>query len=159
MSRQRTVKIKRGSKIYTQNRNNNVLILKVADPLVQVFIFIYFLYCLNAEVLEPSYRTVLLMLVAWQMCSAVLNFFYKDPKAQKVQRMIYLALNVCYMAAFFYLEKHLKDVSFGINETDDPFIHLQQVVLMGIALIIAFWYNIICYKEVRGLLGGTSRDA
>lgn len=153
----KSVHIKRGIKIRRQS-NNNVVIFKIADPIVQFGIFIYFLYCLDSNVQQPSYRTVLLLLVGWQIGSAFLNFFYRDTKALKTERLIYLAINISYMALFFFLEKYLPEKIFGINETDVPFIHRNQIFLMGGALIIAFWYNIICYREVKGLLSNITEE-
>ena len=153
----KSVRIKRGIKIRRQS-NNNVVILKIGDPVVQFGIFIYFLYCLDSEVQQPSYRTVLLLLVGWQLMSAIANFFYRDTKALNTERLIYLAVNIGYMALFFFLEKHLPEKNFGINETDAPFIHRNQIILMGGALIIAFWYNILCYREVKGLLSNMTEE-
>jgi len=158
MSRHKPVNIKRGIKINRQSQNSNVLLLKLVDPIGQFAIFIYFLYCLDANVFQPSYRSVLLMLVAWQMVSACCNLFYKDTKALRRERLAYIAVNVCYMALFFFLEKILPDKTIGINELDDPYIHVYQVVLMGGVFIIAFWYNVICYREVKSLLSGASKN-
>ena len=103
---------------------------------------------------------MLLMLVAWQIMSALANFFYRDTKALRTERLIYLAVNLFYMGLFFFLEKRLagKEINFGINETDQPYIHLYQTLLMSGVVIIAFWYNIICYREVKSLMSGVSKD-
>ena len=159
--RYKTVKKKRGIKINRQSKTNNILMLKLADPIIQCIIFIYFIYCLDSDVIAPSYRTVLLLLVAWQAMSVFANMFYKDNKALRTERLVFLVVDGCYMAVFFLMEKLVipkKEISFGINELDDHYIHLYQTILMTGALIIAFWYNLICYREVKSLLSGVSQD-
>ncbi len=158
MSSQRTVKIKRGTKIRRQS-NNNAMIFKLADPIIQCCIFVYFLYCLDAAIREPSYRTVLLGLIAYQYGSAVLNFLlmYRDPRLFRKERIIHIITISCYMPIFFFAEKHVKEYSFGINELDRPYIHLFQSIFMGIAIVIAFWYFYICYREIRNMLSGAAK--
>ncbi len=154
-SRYRSVNIKRGTKIRRQS--NNIVIFKFVDNIVQFGIFIYFLYCLDSDA-QTSYRSVFLLLVVWQIMSAFANLFYRDIKALRTERLIYLAVNICYMALFFFLEQHLPEKKYGINEMDVPFIHRNQTFLMGGALIIAFWYNIICFREIKSLFAGVSKD-
>ena len=132
--------------------------IKLFDPIVQVIIFIYFLYCLDAEANGVSYRTILFVLIGWQTISALFNLFLNDPKLLKRQRVAYLIVNILFMAAFFFIESHVKEKDFGINETDIPFIHRNQTILMGGAIIIAFWYNVLCYKEIKSLMAGANKD-
>ena len=158
MSRHKPIQIKRGAKMQKQLKSSNVFLIKLIDPIVQCLVFVYFLYCLDAEANGPSYRAVLLFLIGWQTVSALFNLFLNDPKLLKGQRLAYLIVNVCYMAAFFFIESHFSEKDFGINETDIPFLHRNQTLLMGGAIIIAFWYNVTCYREIKGLLAGANRD-
>ena len=141
-----------------QLKSSNVFMVKLFDPIVQVLIFVYFLYCLDAQANGLSYRTILFVLVGWQTISALFNLFLNDPKLLTKQRIAYLILNICYMATFFYIEKHVPEKDFGINETDIPYLHRNQTILMGGAIIIAFWYNVICYREIKGLMAGARKD-
>lgn len=158
MSRHKPVKIKRSAKLNRQIKNSNELVFKLIDPIAQFLIFVYFLYALDSEQVGVSYRGILLKLVGWQVISAVINFFFTDPKILKTQRVAYIVVNTLYMAFFFYAESHFKETYFGINETDPAIIPLNQSLLIAGAIIIAFWYNIICYREVRSMLAGANKD-
>jgi len=151
------VKIKRGRRYARQRGSNNVLILKLADPIIQCCIFIYFLFCLDVSSATP-YRSVLLGLIGYQYVSSILNFFFKDPKVLRKERIAHLIVITCYLPLFFFMEKNVKEFDFGINETDSPYIHLFQTIRMGIALAIAFWYFYICSREVRGLLASVTKE-
>ena len=158
MDRHKTINIKRNARISKPSRNNNVLLLKFADPIVQCCIFIYFIMSLDAAVLQPSYRTLFLMLIMWQYGSALVNLFYKDNKPMRIQRIVYLLAITCYMPLFFYIEKHVKEYDLVIDELENTAIHLHQTITMGVALILAFWYSIICYREVKVLLTSFRQD-
>jgi len=158
MSRKRSAKIRRSSKITGRLKNSNVMVLKLVDPIVQSFIFIYFVYCLDSAVVEPSYRTVLLVLLSWQLLSAFLNFFLKDPKLLKTERTSFVLIIIVYMVMFFYVEGHVKERYIGINETDIPNIPLHQTILMVGAVILSFWYTIICYREIKSLLNSPNKN-
>lgn len=159
MSRSRSVKIRRSAKVTNHLKNNNIVLLKLFDPIIQSVIFIIFLYCLDSESHGISYRSILLLLVAWQLASSFLNFFLKDPKLLKMERISYVIVMTIYMIIFFIVERRVKEHYIGINETDIPNIPVYQASLMTGVVIITFWYNIICYREIRSLLGGSNKYA
>jgi hypothetical protein len=61
------------------------------------------------------------------------------------------------MVLFFYLERHLKDKLIAIDETEEPYIHVYQSILMSGAVLLAFWYNVICYREIKSMLSGMKK--
>ena len=129
------------------------MLLKLIDPIGQSVLIVFFLYCIDAEK-TISYRSVLMILVAWQIISVFINFFLGELKLLKNERILYLVTITLYMTFFFLFEHHVKEQFIALDEGVKATIPLHRVITMSIAIIIAFWYNIICYREIRTLLGG-----
>ena len=127
------------------------MLLKLIDPIVQSALIVFFLYCIDSEKHFP-YRTVLLFLIGWQIVSVFINFFLQSLKLLKNERLLYLASIVLYMIFFFFFERHIKDELIPLDEGAKATIPIGRVIVMSIGIIIAFWYNFICYREVRSLL-------
>lgn len=158
MNRSKSIRIRRSSKVTKQLSNNNILLFKLFDPIVQSAIIIFFIYCLDAEVQQPSYRLVLRLVVVWQLTSSFLNFFLRDPKLLVKERIAFVFAMVFYLIMFFFVERSIKESYIGINEKDAN-IPVHQALLMAGLVILTFWYNVTCYREIKSLLGGVNRNA
>lgn len=133
---------------------SNVMVLKLVDPIVQSLLFILFIYSLDTSA-EFSYRQALNLLVGWQIVSSIANLFFNPPNQLRTERLICLLLIIIYMPVFFYFQRHLKEVWVQLRQAlyDDPTIPLYDIILESIAIIIAFWYYTICFREIRMLMG------
>jgi hypothetical protein len=134
-------------------KNNNITLLKLLDPVVQSVLIVLFLYCIDDEKLFP-YRIIFFILLIWQAVSALLNFLLTGMKLLTNERTIYLATMCIYMLFFFFFERHVKEHFVAFDEISKPNIPLYRLITMTIAMAIAFWYNLICYREIRTMLSG-----
>ncbi len=153
MSSSRHRSRKSPTKVNKLTRNNNIQLFKLIDPIIQSVLFIVFLYCLDSQS-HFSYRTIMLITIAWQLLSAFVNFIINDPKQLKLQRASYLVVIALFLVVYFYFERNTIETMIPLDQGLKPTIPLKQVILMSIAMIIAFWYNVICYREIRTIMGG-----
>lgn len=151
MSSHRHSRSKRNTRAKNPEKSNNILLLKVVDPIVQSALLVFFLYCIDSEKHFP-YRTVLLFLIGWQIVSVLINFFLKGLKLLTIERVLYFATIIVYLIFFFFVERHVKEQFVPLDEGVKATIPIRRVIVMSIGVIIAFWYTFICYREVRSLL-------
>jgi hypothetical protein len=151
MSSNRHSRTRRNAKAKKLEKSNNILLLKLIDPIVQSALIVFFLYCIDTEKHFP-YRSVLLILISWQMVSVFVNFFLGEYKLLKNERLLYLATIILYVIFFFFVERNVREQFVPIDEGVKATIPIRRVIVMSIGIIIAFWYNFICYREVRSLL-------
>ena len=141
-----------------RKRTNNVLVFKLIDPICQSLLFIFFIYSLDAEI-EASYRKVLLMLLGLQIVSLVINFFIKEENQLKNERIIFLSALALYFISFFIIQHSVSEkfieVFAGGGQMKMPLI---EIIMMSIAIAVAFWYFTICFREIRGLLKSDNSD-
>lgn len=126
-------------------KSSNVQMYKLVDPIVQSLGIILFIYCLDAHAGIPS-RWVLFALIGWQMLSVVINLFLGEMKLLKAERAIYFIAMLIYLGAYYFYE-----------ESGQPSVSLDQIILTSTGLVIAFWYNVICYREFRKIFGAINR--
>lgn len=135
----------------------NILVFKSIDPVLQSLLFVFFLYCIDSETDIP-HRDILLYLSGWQLISGIVNFFIKDPEQLRTQRLVCMVTIVAYMTFFTYFVNNVPEHMIALSKTDKPNYPLHEILLSGIALVIAFWYNLICYRELRAMLKGADGD-
>jgi len=127
----------------------NVEFLKLIDPLGQSLLFILFGYSLDSGI---SYHMVLLMLACWQLLSWAIHFFIKSFKVLKNERFFYIISSLVYLLVYVYITKKVKENYIAVRDpqglTQYP---LHEIILVSIGLIIAFWYYVICFREVKVL--------
>jgi len=143
----------RGSKV---KKNNNIQLFKLLDPIGQSIFFVFFLYTLDAQNHFP-YKRALFILVTWQLVSVIINFFLVHLKQLRLERLLYLVTMVIYLVVFFYLNKHVKENFVALDEGLKANVPIHQVIIMTVGMIIAFWYNVICYREFRSEFGAINR--
>jgi hypothetical protein len=90
--------------------------------------------------------------------SAITNFILNPPGLQKNARSIHLIIIGAYMLVFFYIEKHVAERFITTNERGKTTIPLYKAILETGAMAIAFWYNYICFKEVKRMWKKEYRD-
>jgi hypothetical protein len=149
-SSQPAKKVKRSNSI-------NILVFKSIDPVIQSLLIIFFLYCLDVET-EYSHQTVLLYIVGWQIASAIINFFISDPKQLKTERLVCLVVLVVYMPCYYFFLTHVTEKFIAINKVETPTLPLYEIIITAFVLLIAFWYNVICYREIKSMLKGVNNE-
>ncbi len=127
------------------NKNSNVQMYKLVDPIVQSLGIILFIYSLDVHAGIPS-RWVLFALIGWQMLSVAINLFLGEMKLLKAERAIYFIAMLIYLAVYYFYE-----------ESAQPSVSLNQIILISVGVVIAFWYNVICYREFRKIFGAINR--
>jgi hypothetical protein len=138
-------------------KSNNVMVIKLVDPIIQSLLFILFVYSLDTSA-EFNYRKALYMIIGWQLISSVFNFIINPPNILKKERLIYLVVICLYMPCFFYIEAHVTEVWLTLRPGDNPDIPLYDLILESIAGLIAFWYYVICFREIREMMGKIYAD-
>jgi len=150
MSRQKHLSKKKNPGTRKNLKNNNVYVFKLADPVIQSLIFIFLIYSIDSEDATPV-RLVYYCLCGWQLLSWVINLFIRSIKQLTGERIFFLGTELIFLAIYFFVKKvvHEKNIHFMSAEDTIP---LYEVILLTCALLIAFWYFFICYREVRDLL-------
>jgi hypothetical protein len=135
-------------------RNNNVLVFKIVDPAVQGLLFVLYLLNLDTESDQP-YFLILLGLVFLQIISSIINFAVNPPDINKRQRIYYLIALT--FGIIFYLA-FKGEVYFALKRGMPENIRFYEIIREGIIVIIAFWYNIICFTEIKASLKSWNND-
>ncbi|MCD6012377.1 MAG: hypothetical protein K0Q79_2239 [Flavipsychrobacter sp.] len=130
--------------------------IKLLDPVVQSVGIIFFIYCLDANT-HISYRMVLIALIGWQMLSVIVNFFFWKLKLLKAERILFSICMLVYLGVFYFFERNVKENFVPLDTGLKPSVPMNQVVLMTVGVVIAFWYNVICYREFRKMFGAINR--
>lgn len=152
MSSTRHRKSKPSTKNAKETKRLYIKLFKLIDPICQSILFFCFIYYLNTDN-NSSYGTILKMLIYWQLLSVFINFFLGHLELFKAQRLAFLVLIIPYILFFLYREKQVNDKYILMDAGMNQGIPLYHVLLMTAGIILVFWYNIICYREIRNLLG------
>ncbi len=80
------------------------------------------------------------------MMSVNINFFLGEMNLLKAERAIYFITMLIYLAAYYFF---VESVQLSVS--------LNQVILVSVGVVIAFWYNVICYREFRKIFGAVKR--
>jgi hypothetical protein len=131
-------------------KNSNIQIFKLIDPVFQSALMIFFLFSLDTEK-SFSYRTALMLIIGWQVFSIFIHLLFTDTKLLRKERLFCFILIVLYFALHFYFEKNGNEQFFALNEYETPTIPLYSMALASYAILLAFWYNVICYREFKTL--------
>ncbi len=126
-------------------RNNNVLVFKIVDPAVQGILFVLYLINLDTESDNP-YFLILLGLVLLQIASNIINFVINPPDINKKQR-IYYFFAMAFGIAFYFLFKG--ELYLSLKRGMPENIRFYEIIREGVIVIIAFWYNVICFREIK----------
>lgn len=153
MSRSRHRSRRSRLKVNKVTKSNNIQLYKLIDPIVQSVLFVVFLYCLDAQS-HLSYKLVMFITLGWQLQSVAVNFLINDPKQLKLQRTGFTVVVLGFIGVYYAMTHNTTETMVALDNGLKPNIPLKQVILMTVALVIAFWYNVICYKEIRTIMGG-----
>jgi hypothetical protein len=129
---------------------------KVVDPIIQSILFVYFIYGLSMAGGIP-YRRLFYLIVGVQMISVCVNIFIKDPKLLKKQRLMYAATMGLYLVAMIYFQRHVKETFFAFDIGLPATVPLHGLLWISGAMLIAFWYGMICYTEIKSMWGAINR--
>lgn len=138
------------------NKSSNVQMFKLIDPVGQSIGIIIFIYSLDAHANIPS-RLVVLSLLCWQMLSVLINLFLGEMKLLKIERALYFVLMLVYMTIYYFLARNEQENYAALNQGMHPSVSINQVIIVGVGVVIAFWYNVICYREFRKIFGAINR--
>jgi hypothetical protein len=130
------------------------MVAKLVDPIVQSLLIILFVLTLDTD-FDFSPRRALYMIIGWQILSAVVNFILNVPTQLRRERIVYLVTIVLYMPLFFYLERHVNEIWITVRHGDDPTIPVYRIIFESVAIVISFWYYVICFREIRTMMGST----
>lgn len=133
------------------------MVVKLVDPIIQSLLFILFLLSLDTD-FDFSPRKALYMIIAWQIASAVMNFVLNAANQLRKERIAYLITTILYTPLFLFLERHVNEIWLTARYGEDPSIPVYQIIFESVAIIISFWYYVICFREIRGMIGKTSAD-
>lgn len=158
MSRRRSSRSNR-SRGNRNIRANNILVAKLVDPVVQSLLFVFFIYCLDSDVDTMQYQTVITIIVFWQVISCVVNFILNHPEQMKVQRIMALIAMIVYYMAARYIMAHVQERQVVISLLNNVTINLYEAIIETGALVIAFWYYIICFREIRAMLTSVTNES
>lgn len=135
----------------SRNKSTNALVFKVVEPILQWILIVALVFCEDDGYCQGFFYTqIVYALIGLQVLSAVLNLFLNrnEFELHTKERIIFLAIIVPYM--IFYHSRDFADnaaVPFGIGL--NPWLF---TVLNGGILAMAFWYNIICVREIKSFM-------
>jgi hypothetical protein len=139
-----------------RRKTNNVLLFKLIDPIGQSLLFILFIYGLDTDYTGNGgtpYNTTLYYILFAQIASTLINFFIKEENQLKNERAIYAVTITLYIVSFFFIRRAVPEKFIEVMAGDGMMqMPAIEIMLMGIGIVIAFWYFTICFREVRGLL-------
>ena len=130
--------------------SETVRIIKLIDPLLQGLLFILFLYALDTS--SPvSYRTVLLLIFSVQFLSCCFNFVIKASGQRTNQRIIYVLALMVYAYFFIHNGTNVSTVFVFVKPALERVYTANELIFLGVGVIISFWYNVICFLEIKYL--------
>ncbi len=129
---------------------NNIRLFKIIDPIVQSLLFILFTYSIDSNM---PYGIIFLILLCWQLISAVVHPYFRRTSMLKKQRRAHLIVLAAYSVAYVAITFAVTEQYFE-DRTGDGFIKLPiyNTALIAGGLIICFWYSVICLREIRRIL-------
>ena len=139
-------------------RANNVLVFKLVDPICQSLLFIFFFYCLDSDT-DTQYQVILDIIVGWQILSCLVNFLIRPVSLLKRARFLWLITMISYIVLYYFIEKTIPEKTIVLREAKNLNIPLHDMILEAGALIIAFWYYVICFREIRTMLTSVNNNA
>lgn len=138
-------------------KQNNFLLFKIIDPVIQSGLYVYIIY----YGLDPSYYNpfdkLMLLLPVVQLVSAIVNLFIKEKGLAQGKRVFFLVLMVAYTVGFHLAIRKIKEVYVGLDETETPTIPLYLTIFSVVSFVISFWYTVVCYIEIKGLLDSANK--
>jgi hypothetical protein len=127
-----------------------VKIFKIADPIFQSVLLILLAYSFDYT---DYYKYFLPAILGWQMVSSIVHFFIRSKSKKKVERLIYFILVSFSVWVLFYFRTHMADPAYKnfmqATWLEIPVPELCFVVTEG---VFAFWYYLICFREIRSVL-------
>ncbi len=137
---------------------NNIRVFKLIDPICQSLLIIFCIYCLDSDSDTP-YQTILQIIVGWQVLSCLANFFLNPPDLLKKERVAWLITIVLYMVVYYLVGGHVKEQYIVVKQANNLTITLYDSILEAGAMIISFWYYVICFREIRGMLTSVTNES
>jgi hypothetical protein len=131
-----------------RKRSGNVRIFKVVDPILQAVLIVSFICCdVDGTFYGFSYLSIVYALAGLQFISSIANLFFKKEEygILTISHIIYAIVIVPFM--YFYHSKDFTDnaaIPFGFGYI--PWIYTTLNVCV---VVLAFWYNIVCLREVK----------
>ena len=130
-----------------------VKVIKIVDPIVQSLLFVFFCYSLD----EGKYQNAFIFMLSWELLSAVVHSFLFFSKKKVLERVVNFALMVLALAAFFVVKKY-KESYVEVILGDGPVMFpVHEMIVMSFGVIVSFWYNFICFREIKSTLKGKSK--
>ena len=126
----------------------NAEFFKLIDPIGQSLLFILFGYSLDSGI---SIHIIFLMLIGWQIASCAIHFFIKSSvKLLKNERSLYILTIAIYLPVYIYVTGKLKESFIEVRDARGlARFPAHEIIFTTIGLGIAFWYYIICFREIK----------
>ncbi len=156
MSSRKHSRSRPASKTNKHAKSSNIQLFKLIDPIGQSVLFVFFLFCIDSEK-HFSYKTVLVLIFCWQFASCFINFLFTSLKLLRGERISYLIVVAGYLAFMYYFLGHVTEKKIALDQGEQATIPMYQVLIMSGAMILAFWYNVICYREFKSLYAAVNR--
>lgn len=152
-SRKRTRKrIKTGGGSYKRNKTAYTVVYKLIDPVLQGFLFVTFVYSLDSEFRDFSYRMVFLLIIALQIISLIVNFLLNPPENLNKERLLYAAILIASLIGSVFIIQNFQENYMEVRQGDFPKLPIREIILDTVVIVISFWYNIICFRELKAIL-------
>jgi hypothetical protein len=142
--------------IFSGKKGSNLQMFKLLDPLLQSALFIFFIFSLDTQTHFP-YRYILMFLICWQILSAAINLMFYKQKQLLAERISFLVAILVYGAYFLYAFRPAHENSPAIQASLPATGSTSTLVLLSVGLLLAFWYNILCYREFKSSFGKINR--
>ena len=131
----------------------NIQTIKLVDPIVQSLLFVLFAYSLDGG----NYVTPMLLIMAWVVVSSAVHVFLDFSRKKIVERAINFILVVIFLAVWF-LTRNNKEHFIETIGGDGPMeVPIRQTIMVSLGIAIAFWYYVICFREVRYIIKKRSK--
>ena len=131
-----------------------IRLFKIIDPIFQSLLFMVFTYAIySVPPYELSYRVPFVILMLWQLFSALAHLSFKRVTKLKQQRKYHLSVFSVFLLIYFIYSVFIPE-KFVEDRVPDGTVQipLYSMVLAAIGLGVCFWYSIICFREIRRIL-------
>jgi hypothetical protein len=107
---------------------------------------------------EIQYQLILTLIVGWQVLSSIANLIINPPEQAKTARLAFLGIMILYMVGGHFFLTNVTDRIIDITAFKAKLPLYQSLVELGMFLL-AFWYYIICFREIRALLTSVNNQS
>lgn len=120
---------------------------KIVDPAGQSLLFLVLAYLFDYKNYIQFYLPVIF---AWQFLSSFIHIFFHTRAKFVTERVIYFVLAILFYLLFLYMQKQVLNPKYKLFMQNGPnSIPAYECFFVLFESILAFWYYLICFREIN----------